>query len=203
MKNTNSGKNFKRPALWFSVLVVLALAACQSAPAPAAVMEDTSAPTAVAAEAMLNVAEDPTLGKFLVGSNGMTLYMFTKDEANKSNCAGDCLANWPPLLTLGKPVLGDGVDAALVGSSAMPDGTMIVTYNGMPLYYWVNDKAAGDVTGQNVGGVWFVVSPDGKAVGAPMMDDNANENANSNSNMNDNSNDNSNFNGDDDDDDDD
>ena len=58
----------------------------------------------------------------------------------------------------------------------MPDGTMIVTYNGMPLYYWVNDKAAGDVTGQNVGGVWFVVSPDGKPVG--MLDANANDNAN-------------------------
>ena len=41
----------------------------------------------------------------------MTLYMFTKDEANKSNCDSDCLAKWPPLLTQGKPVLGDGVDA--------------------------------------------------------------------------------------------
>lgn len=209
MKNLNSGKSFKKPALWFSVLVVLALAACQSAPAPAApaaVMEDTAAPAMAEAtplEAVLNVAEDPALGKYLVGADGMALYMFTNDEPNKSNCAGDCLAKWPPLLTLGKPVLGDGVDASLVGSAAMPDGSMIVTYNGMPLYYWVNDKAAGDVTGQNVGGVWFVVSPDGKAVGAPVMDANANDNANSNSNMNDNSNANvnANTNGDDDDDD--
>jgi predicted lipoprotein with Yx(FWY)xxD motif len=113
--------------------------------------------------------------------------MFTKDEANKSNCAGDCLVKWPPLLTQGKPVLGAGVDAALVGSAAMPDGSMIVTYNGWPLYYWVNDKAAGDVTGQNVGGVWFVVAPNGKPVG--MVDANANDNANSNSNSNSNSND--------------
>jgi len=102
-----------------------------------------------------------------VGVNGMSLYMFTKDEANKSNCAGDCLVKWPPLLTKGEPVLGDGVDASLVGSAALADGTMIVTYNGWPLYYWVNDKAAGDVTGQNVGGVWFVIAPDGNPVGAP------------------------------------
>ena len=147
------------------------------------------------AEAEISVATDPTLGKILVGNNGMTLYMFTKDEANKSNCDSDCLAKWPPLLTQGKPVLGDGVDAALVGSAALADGTMIVTYNGMPLYYWVNDKAAGDATGQKVGDVWFVVSPDGKPVG--MMDANANDNANSNANTNSNSNGNSNGNGDD------
>ena len=149
------------------------------------------------AEAEISVATDPTLGKILVGANGMTLYMFTKDEANKSNCNSDCLAKWPPLLTQGKPVLGDGVDASLVGSASLADGTMIVTYNGMPLYYWVNDKAAGDVTGQNVGGVWFVVSPDGKPVG--MVDANANENTNSNDSMESNSNTNSNSNGDDDD----
>ncbi len=127
--------------------------------------------------------------------------MFTKDEANKSNCAGDCLVKWPPLLTFGKPVLGEGVDASLVGSAAMPDGSMIVTYNGMPLYYWVNDKAAGDVTGQNVGEVWFVVAPDGKPVGYTMP--NANDNANSNDNMNSNTNTNSNSNGNSNDDDDD
>ena len=80
----------------------------------------------------------------------------------------DCLAKWPPLLTLGKPVLGEGVDASLVSSAALADGSMIVTYNGMPLYYWVNDKAAGDVTGQKVGDVWFVVSPEGKPVGFTM-----------------------------------
>jgi len=143
----------KKLALGFSLLVVLALAACQAAPSPG--------------DAVINVATDPTLGKILVGANGMTLYMFTKDAPDKSNCTGDCLAKWPPLLTKGKPVLGGGVDSSMVGSAVMADGSMIVTYNHMPLYYWVNDKAAGDVTGQNVGSVWFVVSPDGKPVGKP------------------------------------
>jgi len=95
----------------------------------------------------------------------MTLYMFTKDEADKSNCSGNCLTNWPPLLTQGSPTLGEGVDPALVGSASLPDGSKIVTYNHMPLYYYVKDTKAGDVTGQNVGNVWFVVSPDGKSVG--------------------------------------
>jgi len=39
------------------------------------------------------------------------------------------------------------------------DGTNQAAYNGIPLYYWANDKEPGDTTGQNVGGVWFVVAP--------------------------------------------
>ena len=33
----------------------------------------------------------------------MTLYLFTRDEPGVSNCAGDCLVNWPPLLV--RPVV--------------------------------------------------------------------------------------------------
>ena len=39
------------------------------------------------------------------------------------------------------------------------DGTMQVTYNDAPLYYFAADKAAGDTTGQGVGGNWFVQAP--------------------------------------------
>ena len=164
MKKEKLQFNYRKQVLWISLLAVFALAACQAAPAPVA---PTEAMAEAPAEAEISVATDPALGKILVGAKGMTLYMFTKDEANKSNCDSACLAKWPPLLTLGKPVLGEGVDASLVSSAALADGSMIVTYNGMPLYYWVNDKAAGDVTGQKVGDVWFVVSPEGKPIGAP------------------------------------
>jgi hypothetical protein len=44
-------------------------------------------------------------------------------------------------------------------------GSTIVTYNHMPLYYWIKDKASGDTTGQGNNNVWYVVAPDGKAVG--------------------------------------
>jgi len=119
----------------------------------------------VGQEATINVATDPKLGKILVDGKGMTLYMFTKDEADKSNCAAKCLAAWPPLLTSGNPTLGDGVDKSMIGSAAMPDGTQIVTYNHMPLYTFAKDAKAGDITGLGVGGVWFLVSPEGKIVG--------------------------------------
>jgi predicted lipoprotein with Yx(FWY)xxD motif len=118
--------------------------------------------------ATLAVAQDPTLGPILVDDRGMTLYMFTKDEPNKSNCAGGCLKAWPPFLTDGTPVAGEGVDATLIGTTAMADGSTIVTYNEMPLYYWASDAKAGDTTGQGVNNVWYVVAPDGKPVGMPQ-----------------------------------
>ncbi len=104
------------------------------------------------------------LGKILVGENGMTLYMFTKDTADMSNCNADCLKKWPALITLGKPILGEGVDASLVGSATLADGSKIVTYNHMPLYYWYKDLKAGDTNGQGVGEVWYVLAPDGNPV---------------------------------------
>ncbi len=132
---------------------------------PVGMETSSAAATPAAAEAQISVANDAKLGKILVGNNGMTLYMFTNDKPDVSNCNAGCLAQWPPLITQGKPVLGDGVDDSLVGTTKLADGRMIVTYNHMPLYYWVNDKKPGDTTGQGVGGVWYVVSPDGKAVG--------------------------------------
>ena len=39
------------------------------------------------------------------------------------------------------------------------DGTMQVTYNGMPLYGFAADKAPGDTKGDGVGGVWSVAKP--------------------------------------------
>jgi predicted lipoprotein with Yx(FWY)xxD motif len=96
-----------------------------------------------------------------VDGKGMTLYMFDKDTADKSNCDASCLAKWPPLITQGNPTLGDGVDKAMVGSAKLADGRMIVTYNHMPLYYWFKDQKPGDTSGQAVGSVWWVVGPDG------------------------------------------
>jgi predicted lipoprotein with Yx(FWY)xxD motif len=122
-------------------------------------------PNEAGAEASINIATDPKLGQILVGENGMTLYMFTKDTANTSNCDADCLKKWPALITQGKPILGDGVDASMVGTATLADGSKIVTYNSMPLYYWYKDTKAGETNGQAVGNVWYVLGPDGNPVG--------------------------------------
>ena len=61
------------------------------------------------------------------------------------------------------------------------DGTSQVTYDGMPLYFYAEDAEPGDATGEGVGGVWFIASPDGQSgaeptdMAEPTDDDDAGE----------------------------
>ena len=98
-----------------------------------------------------------TLGNMVVDANGKSLYLFTRDERNKSNCTGNCLVTWPPVITGADPVAGDGAAPQLLGTITRDDGRKQVTYNGWPLHYYNQDAAANDVKGQNVGNIWFVV----------------------------------------------
>lgn len=108
---------------------------------------------------------DTDLGQILVDGEGRTLYLFTPDEQGPSVCTDDCLANWPSLT--GPATAGEGVDESLLGTAPRPDdGTEQVTYNGWPLYYFAADPNPGDINGQGVGDVWFVVTPEGEAVPA-------------------------------------
>jgi predicted lipoprotein with Yx(FWY)xxD motif len=109
---------------------------------------------------VVKTATDSKLGSFLVGEDGRTLYMYKPDSTNQSVCTGGCATAWPPFtLANGEtPTAGPGVTGKLA-TFARSDGSMQVSYNGVPLYYFQQDKKAGDVTGQGLGGVWFVVKP--------------------------------------------
>jgi predicted lipoprotein with Yx(FWY)xxD motif len=103
----------------------------------------------------------PELGSVLVGPNGMTLYMFTNDTDGESACYEQCAANWPPLTVESADAIVPGVNlVGELGTTERTDGTLQVTYNGMPLYYWAKDAAVGDTTGEGVGDVWYTVSPE-------------------------------------------
>ena len=112
--------------------------------------------------AALAITDTQTLGKIIVDEAGRTLYGFTKDTKDTTTCYDKCEQAWPPLLQTDTPKLGDGLDANMLGTTTRKDGTIQVTYNGMPLYYYFKDQAPGDTTGQGVGGVWYVVAPDGQ-----------------------------------------
>jgi len=143
----------------------LALGTVASLPAAAQSPEASTAPAGPAA--LATATSD--LGTFLTGANGMTLYYFTRDAfAGHSVCAGGCATAWPPLL-VGEDAeitAGDGV-TGVVGQIERPDDTYQVTYDGRPLYYFAKDAAAGDTTGQEVGGVWFVALADGTSPANP------------------------------------
>lgn len=92
-------------------------------------------------------------GPILTGANGLTLYTHTGDSATVSTCTGGCATAWPPLTAAigGHPTAASGVTGTL-GTLARPDGSIQVTYNGKPLYFWMNDAKPGDVTGDGVNG---------------------------------------------------
>lgn len=163
-------------ALTVGILLVGSLAGCggsgsdtsdTDAAAQPSASRSASQPAASPADARPSTVSTAStdLGTILVDGRGMTLYLFTQDtqDSGKSTCEGPCLAAWPPLL--GEPQAGTGVDAALLGTLVRSDGSTQVTYNGWPLYFWAQDSAPGDTTGQGVNQVWWVLDAAGDAVG--------------------------------------
>lgn len=102
------------------------------------------------------------VGDIVTDAAGMTLYLFTQDSPERSSCTGDCLEAWPPLT--GQPSAGEGIDASLLGTIERDDGSTQATYAGWPLYYFAQDSAPGDLTGQGVNDVWYVLAPDGEQI---------------------------------------
>jgi predicted lipoprotein with Yx(FWY)xxD motif len=140
--------------------LILALAACSGAAttAPAAPSEGASAATTGATVEAKAVGSLGT--KLVAGSNGMTVYVFTQDvkDSGKSNCTGGCADTWPPLSVPAgaTPTAGTGVTGKLA-TITRDDGSLQVTYNGKPLYFFKNDKAPGDANG--VYANWEAVAP--------------------------------------------
>ncbi len=145
------------------ILVAVLAAACSStataAPAASTPPAASTAPVAstppaasAAAGVLVNMATTG-LGPVLVGPNGLTLYTHAGDSATASTCTGACATAWPPLAvpTGSNATGGTGVTGAFA-TLTRDDGTLQVTYNGLPLYGWKNDAKAGDTTGQGVNG---------------------------------------------------
>jgi len=117
----------------------------------------------------VSVASNSALGtKILVGPNGHTLYMLSKDTATTTHCTGSCAQIWPPLLTNGAPMAGSGVNSSLLGTLTRPGGGTQVTYDGHPLYYFAADSAPGQIKGEGVAHIWFALSPSGNPVMGPV-----------------------------------
>lgn len=124
---------------------------------------EASAPAAVGPTTLGVATSD--LGEIVVDANGMSVYYFTKDTADSgvSACTDDCLVAWPPVLSATETPEVEGVTGE-VGTIETPEGELQMTINGMPIYYFNKDLAAGDVNGQGVGDVWYVVAPDGTMI---------------------------------------
>jgi predicted lipoprotein with Yx(FWY)xxD motif len=106
---------------------------------------------------------DSQFGEALFDSDQRAIYYFDKETSEQSECYDACAEAWPPVLTEGDPQAGGGADAKLLGTTERDDGTTQVTYDGRPLYYYVDDPA-GQIACHNVsefGGLWLAVQPNG------------------------------------------
>ena len=139
-----------------TISAAAAVASQSSAVAPST----TTAPVKAVAQAPAGVAEAGALGKVVVGSNGHTLYAFTKDVDGVSTCFDACAAAWPAVTVTEGSGVPDGIDPALVTSVDRPDGSKQLKIGKWPLYYYAGDGAPGETNGQGVGGVWFAQAAD-------------------------------------------
>jgi predicted lipoprotein with Yx(FWY)xxD motif len=137
---------------------------------PAATPSAANSTSAPATGVPVSTADGP-LGPYLVDKNGISLYDFEIDTSTQSKCVqAACVSFWPVFtVTSGAPVASGKVRASLLGTITRADGTKQVTYNGHPLYYFKNDKAAGDIKGQKLnafGGDWYLLNAAGKQIEA-------------------------------------
>jgi predicted lipoprotein with Yx(FWY)xxD motif len=146
----------------FVLAILVALAATLAAGTSLASARSTSTP----AHAKL-VLRKSEFGKVIFDSNGNVVYMFGRDKTAASTCYGICAAAWPPVLTKGAPSVGRGLNTSLLGTTKRKDGSLQVTYNHHPLYFYSADKH-GKIMCQHAvmhGGIWLVL----KANGTPNM----------------------------------
>ena len=118
----------------------------------------TTMATAASGATGVKVA-DSRLGKILVDAKGFTLYTFKNDVVGSGKSAAEGLtAAWPPLSLDAAPSGVAGATGAWAVFTRV-DGKRQVTYKGMPLYFFANDKAPGDTNGDKLANIWFVAVP--------------------------------------------
>lgn len=167
-----------RPIALLATLALLGLVGCGGDDV-ATEMSETAEPTAATAataEAAKPAEPKPTgiklktgdtrFGKIIQNSDGRTIYLFTREKSDKPRCFGDCAVAWPPVYTKGTPRASGGLKQSKMGT-AKYRGRTIATYNGHPLYYYVDEDEPGEVLCQAVyefGGYWYVIDRKGDAI---------------------------------------
>ena len=117
-----------------------------------------AAGSACAADNVVKVAKKDGVGRYLTDIKGMTLYCYKNDSAGKSTCLGECVVKWP-IYYRAVVVVADGLRKSKFKIFMRIDGKKQTTYKGRPLYYYSDDKVPGDMNGQGVDNVWFIVAP--------------------------------------------
>ena len=150
----------------FAATLALGLAACGSQAGPAATASPSptasatpSATTTPATGPVVLAQSVGTMGTILVAAaNNHTVYTFDSDTPGVSKCTGGCASTWPPVSIASgtTPTGGPGVTGQL-GTITRAEGSLQVTYKGLPLYFFHSDANPGDTKGNYTG--WSLVKP--------------------------------------------
>ena len=152
MEQTKQNRGAARRSSVGHVVAAVVAAGGLSASLFAASAAPASAATGhMAKGAIISTLKTKRYGTVLV--SGDTLYNL---KPSKTPCAAACQKVWPEdMMPKGveKATAGPGVSAAKLGTVKGAGGALQVTYAGKPLYWFIGDKAPGQVNG-NVTDVW-------------------------------------------------
>jgi predicted lipoprotein with Yx(FWY)xxD motif len=99
-----------------------------------------------------SVAVQETTTTVLTTAQARTLYYFTPDSAAQSACTRGCASAWPPLLYQGAGTPPAGAHLPGTLRVQQTGNGPRLEYNGHPLYIYSRDSAAGQASGQGIGG---------------------------------------------------
>lgn len=111
------------------------------------------------------MSADSPFGDVLFDHTGQAIYVFDVETTSKPACYDECAVAWPPVLTKGDPIAGEGAVTGLLGTTTRTDGAVQVTYKGQPLYFYAHEGKH-EVRCHDIflnGGNWYAVQPDGSA----------------------------------------
>ncbi len=105
----------------------------------------------------VNVNYNSAVGNYLTTNNGYALYTNTQESAygGTSSCYGACAQIWHAYYnsTLNLP---SGLNSSSFGSINRTGGGKQLTYLGRPLYTYAGDTGQAQVSGNGIGGIWYV-----------------------------------------------
>ena len=157
----DSGPDADEPASTSSATVDMT-----DVPTASSTDEPTPSPTPEPAEPGTRiVTADSQFGQMLFDGTGQAIYLFDIETTSKPRCYDACAEAWPPVLTKGDPVAGPGVESSLLATTDRADGTIQVTYNDHPLYFYAHEGKR-EVKCHDIflnGGNWYVIQPGGDA----------------------------------------
>lgn len=157
--------------IFLSVVALLSMSACnaldltpekkssEDVQYPAAVEETAVEAEPTETSGALVKAVRATIGTIVTTGQGLPLYRWDRDSANRSTCYDTCAQQFTAY-PYTEDLAFEGVDRKNVGKVQRKDGTWQLTLNKQPVYTNVNDEA-GTWKAQGQNGTWWLATPTG------------------------------------------